>query len=53
MLRTLSKLTVVDVMVAIAILMILSAIILPHFTAEYTKLNPLGHSHAASVASPR
>jgi hypothetical protein len=53
MIRTLSKLTVVDVMVAIAILMILSAIILPRVASEYTKINPLGHAHAAAVASPR
>jgi len=53
MIRTLSKLTVVDVMVAIAILMILSAIILPRFAAEYTRLKPLSHSQAAVVESPR
>lgn len=34
------KITIVDVLVVIAILMILSAIILPFVASEYTKLKP-------------
>ena len=46
--RALSKITVVDLMVAIAILMILSAIILPHFAQSYTKLNARQPTNARS-----
>lgn len=48
--KALSKLTVVDVLVVIAILMILSAIILPRFAEKYTKLSPGHRAHVASIA---
>lgn len=48
--KALSKITVVDVLVVIAILMILSAIVLPHFAQKYTKLNHGNRAHVASVA---
>jgi len=47
--RALSKLTVVDVLVVIAILMILSAIILPRFAEKYTRLSPGHRTHVASA----
>lgn len=51
--KALSKLTVVDVLVVIAILMILSAIILPHFAEKYTKLSPGHRAHVASATLAR
>jgi hypothetical protein len=48
----LSTVTVVDVLVAIAILMILSALILPHFAASYTKLSPHQRAHPPSADEP-
>jgi Tfp pilus assembly protein PilE len=47
--KALSKLTVVDVLVVIAILMILSAIVLPQFAQKYTKLSPGHRAHVASA----
>ena len=53
--KALSKLTVVDILVVIAILMILSAIVLPRFAGKYTRMNRGSHAHSAAarvIASP-
>jgi len=47
--KAISKITVVDIMVVIAILMILSAIILPHFAEKYTRVHRASHTHTTSV----
>lgn len=47
--KALARITVVDVLVVIAILMILSAILLPHFAEKYTKLNRGSHARPAAV----
>jgi len=49
--KALSKISVVDVLVVIAIFMILSAIVLPQLAGKYTKLSPAHRAHATSAAS--
>ena len=49
--RVIKRITVVDVLIAMAIVMILSAIILPHFAQAYTRLNALQRAHATSSAT--
>jgi len=49
--KALSKVSVVDILVVIAIFMILSAIVLPQLAGKYTKLSPAHRAHVASSAS--